>query len=226
ERPAFNGTYQALVARGISVFAPNVRGSSGFGKKFVNLDNGALRVDAVKDIKSTIDHLIGSGIADRAKIGIMGGSYGGYMVNWIAGQWSQPWKCLVNHAGVFDTRVMAYSTDIQAFSEAQFRGLSRLAAETAGRFDPSDAVAKWKVPMLVIHGARDYRVPLDQGIAAHNAARRAGVPTEMLLFPDENHWVLKPQNSVQWYATVETWMRRWTGDGADSAHSQAVAPIK
>ncbi|MBC7506760.1 MAG: prolyl oligopeptidase family serine peptidase, partial [Sandarakinorhabdus sp.] len=95
-----------------------------------------------------------------------------------------------------------------------------------GRFDPSDAVAKWKVPLLVIHGARDYRVPLDQGIAAHNAARRAGVPTEMLLFPDENHWVLKPQNSVQWYATVEAWMGRWLGAGAGATSSQTDAPGK
>jgi dipeptidyl aminopeptidase/acylaminoacyl peptidase len=105
------------------------------------------------------------------------------MVSWIAGNWSEPWKCLVNHAGVFDSRVMAYSTDLQAFSEAQFQGLSRLASDSVGRFEPSDAAARWKAPMLVMHGARDYRVPLDQGIAAHNAPRRAGVPTECFCSP-------------------------------------------
>jgi len=153
----------------------------------------------------------------------LGGSYGGYMVNWIASQWAQPWKCLVNHAGVVGLRIMAYSNDSPAIFEAQTRGITRRADDPAGRFDPSDHVAKWTVPTLVIHGARDFRVPLDQGIAAHTALRLAKVPTELLVFPDENHWVLKPQNSVQWYATVEAWMNRWIGNDAGPAESTAVA---
>ena len=218
---------QIWASMGYAVVMVDFHGSSGYGEGFGRSILNHWGDRPLEDLqKGWVRALSRYDWLDGSRACALGGSYGGYMVNWIAGQWSQPWKCLVNHAGIFDSRVMAYSTDIQAFSEAQFRGLSGLASDTAGRFDPSDAVAKWKVPMLVIHGARDFRVPLDQGIAAHNAARRAGVPTEMLLFPDENHWVLKPQNSVQWYATVEAWMRRWTGDGANGATSQVAVPKK
>ena len=218
---------QLWASMGYAVVMIDFHGSSGYGEGFGRSILNHWGDRPLEDLQKGWAHALAQyDWLDGNRACALGGSYGGYMVNWIAGHWSEPWKCLVAHAGVFDSRVMAYSTDIQAFSEAQFHGLSGLASETAGRFDPSDAVAKWKVPLLVIHGARDYRVPLDQGIAAHNAARRAGVPTEMLLFPDENHWVLKPQNSVQWYATVEAWMGRWLGARAGAPSSQADAPGK
>lgn len=218
---------QVWASMGYAVVMIDFHGSSGYGEDFGRSILNHWGDRPLEDLQQGWAHALANyQWLDAGRACALGGSYGGYMVNWIAGQWSQPWKCLVNHAGVFDLRVMAYSTDIQGFSEAQFRGVSALAGDKVGRFDPSDAVARWKVPMLVIHGARDYRVPLDQGIAAHNAARRAGVPTEMLLFPDENHWVLKPQNSVQWYAVVEDWMRRWTGNGADPAPTQPAQPAR
>lgn len=218
---------QLWASMGYAVVMVDFHGSSGYGERFGRSILNHWGDRPLEDLQKGWAHALGRySWLDGGRACALGGSYGGYMVNWIAGKWSQPWKCLVNHAGVFDNRVMAYSTDIQAFSEAQFRGLSGLAGDTEGRFDPSDAAARWKVPMLVIHGARDYRVPLDQGVAAHNAARRAGVPTEMLLFPDENHWVLKPQNSVQWYAAVETWMRRWTGEGSGAASNGLASPAR
>jgi acylaminoacyl-peptidase len=211
---------QVWASMGYAAVMIDFHGSSGYGEDFGRSILNHWGDRPLEDLRKGWAHALGRyDWLDGSRACALGGSYGGYMVNWIAGQWPGAWKCLVNHAGLFDSRVMAYSTDTQAFAEAQYRGLSALATATEGRFDPSDAAARWKVPMLVIHGARDYRVPLDQGIAAHNAARRAGVPTEMLLFPDENHWVLKPQNSVQWYATVEAWMARWLGARADPAAS-------
>ena len=216
---------QVWASMGYAAVMIDFHGSSGYGEDFGRsiLDHWGDR--PLEDLQKGWAHALAHyDWLDGTRACALGGSYGGYMVNWIAGHWSEPWKCLVDHAGIFDSRVMAYSTDIQAFSEVQFHGISRSASDAAGRFDPSDAVDHWKVPMLIIHGARDYRVPLDQGIAAHNAARRAGVPTEMLLFPDENHWVLKPQNSVQWYAAVQAWMDRWTAGHAEGGPSQVLPP--
>jgi acylaminoacyl-peptidase len=146
---------------------------------------------------------------DGGRACALGGSYGGYMVAWIAGAWNAPWKCLVNHDGIVETRTMALTTDIPGFSEYETGGLVWEAGENFERFNPLNKVAEWKVPMLVIHGGRDYRVPLAQGLAAFTAAQRKGVPSRMLYYPDENHWVLKPQNSVEWYRQVEAWMRQW-----------------
>jgi dipeptidyl aminopeptidase/acylaminoacyl peptidase len=133
------------------------------------------------------------------------------MVAWIAGNWTKPWKCLVNHDGVFDLRLMSYSTDIPGFQQSQNDAPTWEKPEAVERFNPIDHVADWSVPMLVVHSGRDDRVPLDQGMGAYGAAQLRHIPSELLYFPDENHWVLKPQNSVQWYATVEDWMKRWLG---------------
>jgi acylaminoacyl-peptidase len=140
----------------------------------------------------------------------LGASYGGYMVYWIAGNWSQPWKCLVDHDGVFDNRVMGYATEELWFSEWENGGT--VYGNPAGyeQFNPVLHVAQWNKPMLVIHSARDYRIPLDQGLAAFNALQRKGIPSRLLTFPDENHWVLKPQNSLLWHETVLDWLNEWT----------------
>src|SRR6185295_1951256 len=116
----------------------------------------------------------------------------------------------VDHDGIFDTRSMAYSTDIPGFSEHETGGFAWEHFEQYEAFNPAAKFANWKKPILVVHGGRDYRVPLDQGLAAFTAAQRKGVPSQLLYFPDENHWVLKPQNSVEWYRVVGAWMDRWT----------------
>ena len=131
------------------------------------------------------------------------------MVAWIAGAWNAPWKCLVNHDGIMDTRTMALSSDIPSFSEYETGGFVWDRNQDYERFNPITKAGDWKVPMLVVHGGKDFRVPLSQGMAAFTAAQRKGVPSRFLYYPDENHWVLKPQNSVAWYANVEAWMRRW-----------------
>ena len=200
---------QVWAGMGYAVVMVDFHGSSGYGEAFGRSIVGHWGDRPLEDLqKGWAAALQRFDWLDGGRACALGGSYGGYMVAWIAGRWSEPWDCLVNHAGVFDTRFMAWSADIPAFTEAQYGGWER--PEDIERFNPALHVRNWRTPMLVIHGARDYRVPLDQGIAAHNAARRAGVPTELLVFPDENHWILKPQNSVQWYDVVERWMDRWT----------------
>lgn len=203
---------QLFASMGYAVVEIDFHGSSSYGEAFGRSILGHWGDRPLEDLQKGWAYALSRyDWLDGNRACALGGSYGGYMVNWIAGNWQAPWKCLVNHDGVFDGRVMAYSTDIPAFSEGQYRGLSALPGDTAQRFDPSDFVDKWTVPMLVIHSARDYRVPMDQGIATVHALQRMKVPHQLLYFPDENHWVLKPQNSVQWYATVEAWLARWTG---------------
>ncbi len=151
--------------------------------------------------------------ADRACA--LGASYGGFMVNWIAGNWQEPFKCLVNHDGIFDARGMAYTTEELWFDEWEHGGPYYEVPENYEKFNPANLVAKWSVPMLVIHGEQDFRVPDTQGISTFTALQRRGIPSRLLYFPDENHWVLKPANSVQWHQEVLKWLGEWTGKKAD-----------
>jgi dipeptidyl aminopeptidase/acylaminoacyl peptidase len=146
----------------------------------------------------------------------MGASYGGYMTYWIAGVWNEPWKCLIDHDGVFDTRAMYYETEELWFEEMENGGTQYDHPENYEKFNPINHVKNWRVPMLVIHSAKDFRIPLSQGLSAFTALQRRGIPSEFLTFPDENHWVLKPHNSVQWHDAVNAWLKKWTADGAVS----------
>jgi acylaminoacyl-peptidase len=139
-----------------------------------------------------------------------GASYGGFMIYWMAGNWNRPWKCLVDHDGVFDNEMMGYATEELWFSEWENGGLPWINTAGYERFNPAAHVADWTTPMLVIHSGRDYRIPLEQGLGAFTALQRKGVPSRFLTFPDENHWVQKPQNSVEWHNTVEAWIKAWT----------------
>lgn len=139
----------------------------------------------------------------------LGASYGGYMVYWIAGAWNSPWKCLVDHDGVFDNRMMGYATEELWFSEWENGGTPWDHSAQYEEFNPITKVADWRVPMLIVHSDNDFRIPVDQGIAAFTALQRRGIPSEFLNFPDENHWVLKPANSLMWHQTVDSWLDRW-----------------
>ena len=202
---------QVWAGMGYAVVSVDFHGSNGYGEAFAQSIVGHWGDRPLEDLQKGWTYVLGKyDWLDGDRACALGGSYGGYMVLWIASQWQQPWKCLVDHAGLFDMRGFAYASDIPAFAEQQNGGLTWSDPASVERFNPAAHVSDWKTPMLVIHGARDYRVPPDQGISAYTANQRVGVPTQYLHFPDENHWVLKPQNSVQWYATVEAWMKRWT----------------
>jgi dipeptidyl aminopeptidase/acylaminoacyl peptidase len=201
---------QVWAGMGYAVVMIDFHGSSGFGEAFAKSVIGHWGDRPLVDLQNGWSYALSKyEFLDGEHACALGGSYGGYMVAWIAGNWAKPWKCLVNHDGVFDIRLMSYSTDIPGFQQAQNTAATWVDPAAVERFNPIDHVAGWTVPILVVHGGRDDRVPLDQGMGAFEAAQLRHVPSQLLYFSDENHWVLKPQNSVQWYATVEAWMKRW-----------------
>ena len=206
---------QTYAGAGFAVVTIDFHGSTGYGQAFTDSISNHWGDRPLEDLQKGWAAALAKFpflAADRACA--LGASYGGSMVNWIAGNWSTPesgvWKCLVSHDGVFDNRMMGYSTEELWFTEWEFGGTPWDHAADFERFNPVNHVGDWKVPMLVVQGANDYRIPAEQGIAVFTALQRRGIPSEFLYFPDENHWVLKPQNSVQWHETVERWLRKWT----------------
>ena len=206
---------QVYAGAGFAVVTIDFHGTPGYGQAFTDAISGHWGDRPLEDLrkgwKHALDHY---GFLDGAHACALGASYGGYMVNWIAGNWQDngagPWKCLVSHDGVFDARAMYYSTDELWFEEWENGGAQFAQPQNYERFNPLDHVADWNIPMLVVQGGRDYRIPQDQGLGVFTALQRRGIPSEFLYFPDENHWVLKPQNSTQWHDAVLAWLRRWT----------------
>lgn len=198
ERPFPNPTYQALVASGIAVFAPNVRGSSGFGKKFVNLDNGRLRAEAVRDIKSTADHLTARGLADPKRLGIMGGSYGGYMVMAGVTEWPDLFAAGANLYGVVNFETFFKHTEpwMAAISTKEY-GDPATEAEMLRKLSPIHKVDRVKTPLIVLHGANDTNVPVVEAEQVVESLKRRGVPVEYVLFPDEGHGWRKTPNRIR-----------------------------
>jgi dipeptidyl aminopeptidase/acylaminoacyl peptidase len=188
---------------------PNPRGSTGWGQAFTDDINRDWGGKAFEDVMKGTDFAESLPGVDRARVAAAGASYGGYMINWIAGQ-TDRFKALVSHDGVFDLVSMYGSTEELWFPEWEFGGPYWSHPEAYERHNPRDHVTRFKTPTLVIHGEKDYRVPLEQGLAMFTALRRQDVPARLLVFPDENHWVLKPTNSVRWYGEVLGWLERWT----------------
>jgi len=202
---------QAFAGAGYGVVMIDFHGSTGYGQAFTDSIGGDWGGKPLEDLKLGLAAALKQyPWLDGDRMCALGGSYGGYMINWIAGQWPERFKCLVTHDGIFDNRSMYYSTEELWFPEWENGGPEYLNPAPYAKHNPIDFVAKWKTPTLVIHGQLDYRVPYAQGLAAFTALQRLGVPSELLYFPDENHWVLKPTNSVQWYETTLAWMNKWT----------------
>ena len=202
---------QTYAGAGFAVVFIDFHGSTGYGQAFTDAISGHWGDRPLEDLqKGYAAALAKYDFLDSTRAAALGASYGGYMINWIAGNWSQPWKALVNHDGVFDNRSMAYSTEELWFDEWEHGGTQYEQPSHYEQFNPVNHVAKWRVPMLVVQGGKDFRIPLEQGIATFTALQRRGIPSQLLHFPDENHWVLKPQNSVQWHNTVLDWIKRWT----------------
>jgi len=212
---------QTYAGQGFAVVTINFHGSTGYGQAFTDSISGDWGGKPLEDLKlgwqAALDkyHFLDS---DRACA--LGASYGGYMTYWIAGVWNKPWKCLVDHDGVFDARMMYYATEELWFEERENGGTQFDVPENYEKFNPINHVKDWRAPMLVIHGGKDYRIPETQGLGAFTALQRQGIPSEFLSFPDENHWVLKPQNSVKWHETVNAWLKKWTAQDASSNKQQ------
>jgi dipeptidyl aminopeptidase/acylaminoacyl peptidase len=146
---------------------------------------------------------------DGERVGALGASFGGYMINWIAGKVPDRFKCLVCHDGNLDERMAYFDTEELWFPEWEHRGTPWENPESYRKHNPIELAANWKTPMLVIHGAKDYRVVDTQGLSTFTLLQRKGIPSQLLYFPDENHWVLKPHNSILWHETVLAWLDRW-----------------
>ena len=203
---------QTFAGAGYGVVMIDFHGSTGYGQAFTDAINGDWGGKPLEDLKLGLAAALRQfPWLDGDEACALGGSYGGYMINWIAGQWPDRFKCLVTHDGIFDNRSMYYSTEELWFPEWENGGPEYLNSAAYAKHNPVDYVTKWRTPTLVIHGQLDYRVPLAQGLAVFTALQRLGVPSELLYFPDENHWVLKPSDSIQWYDDVLGWMHRWTG---------------
>jgi dipeptidyl aminopeptidase/acylaminoacyl peptidase len=209
ERPVFNSTYQALLSRGIGVFAPNVRGSSGFGKKFVNLDNGPLRFDGVKDIKSCVDFLVGQGIADRGRVGIMGGSYGGYMTMAGITEYPDLFAAGANLFGIvnFETFFSHTQPWMAAISTIEY-GDPATQKDLLRSLSPLHKLDRVKAPTLVLHGANDTNVPVVEAEQVVETLKKRGVLVEYVLFPDEGHGFRKTPNRIRSAVAIVRWFEQ------------------
>jgi dipeptidyl aminopeptidase/acylaminoacyl peptidase len=212
---------QVYAGAGYAAVMIDFHGSTGYGQAFTDSINRDWGGAPYEDLMKGLDHVLERHpFLDGSRVAALGASYGGYMINWIAGH-TERFRCLVNHDGVFDERSMYFETEELWFPEWEHGGTPWQHPERYAAFDPQAHVEAWKTPMLVIHGARDYRVPESQGLAAFTALQRRGVPSRLLHFPDENHWVLKPKNSLLWHETVLGWLEQWTRTEAASDEPRA-----
>ena len=202
---------QVYAGAGYATVFIDFHGSTGYGQAFTDSISGDWGGKPLEDLKKGMEAAVAKfPWLDRERSCALGASYGGYMMNWIEGNWSDGFKCIVNHDGVFDIRGMAYSTEEIWFTEWEYGGPYYKAVESHEKFNPVHHVTKWKTPMLVIQGDLDFRIPTAQALATFTALQRQGVDSKLLVFPDENHWVLKPANSVQWHHTVLDWLNTYT----------------
>ncbi|KAF1724103.1 alpha/beta hydrolase family protein [Pseudoxanthomonas japonensis] len=203
---------QTYAGQGYAVVMIDFHGSTGYGQAFTDAISQHWGDRPLEDLqKGWAAAQQKYAFLDGKNACALGASYGGYMINWIAGNWNEPWKCLVNHDGVFDIRSMAYVTEELWFTEWENGGTPYDVPKNIEKFNPVNHIAKWRVPMLVVQGEKDYRVPVDQGLSTFTALQRKGIESKLLYFPDENHWVLKPQNSILWHDTVNAWLKQHIG---------------
>jgi dipeptidyl aminopeptidase/acylaminoacyl peptidase len=204
---------QMLAAPGYAVLMINRRGSTGFGQKFTDEINAEWGGRAYQDLMKGMDFAIAKyPFVDGNRVGAAGASYGGYMMMWMASQSKGRFKAIVCHAGVYNLESMYGATEELWFPEWAFRGTPWTNKAVYDQWSPhlrAAEFAKYKTPTLVIHGEHDYRVPYTQGLEFFTALQRQGVPSKLLFFPDEGHWILKPQNSELWYKTVHEWLAEY-----------------
>ena len=202
---------QAYAGAGYGAVMVDFHGSVGYGQAFtdsINQDWGGKPLeDLQKGLAAALEKY---DWLDGDRVCALGASYGGFMINWIQGNWPDRFRCLVNHDGNIDERMAYYDTDELWFPEWDHGGTPWDNPEGYSKHNPINYVANWKTPMLVIQGGRDYRVVDTQGMSTFTALQRRGIPSKFLYFPDENHWVLSPANSILWHDTVIDWIDQWT----------------
>ncbi|HHE55424.1 MAG TPA: S9 family peptidase [Caldithrix abyssi] len=207
----FRWNYQMFAAPGYVVFAINFHGSSGYGQEFTDAVSkdwgGAPYQDILTGTKWVFDRY---SFIDQNRVGAAGASYGGFMINWIAGD-KHPFKCLISHDGVFEQVSMYGATEELWFPEWEFNGTPWDHGSLYQKWNPAspERVKRFNTPMLIVHGEHDYRVPYTQGLQIFTALQRQGIESRLLFFPDEDHFVTKPQNARLWWETVHGWFKRF-----------------
>jgi dipeptidyl aminopeptidase/acylaminoacyl peptidase len=217
-----------FIAPGYAAVSVDFHGSTGYGQAFVDAIHQNWGGWPLTDLKLGLAYATAHDSQLEANDACaLGGSYGGYMMNWIEGNWPDRFKCIVQHDGVFDARAMAYETDELWFDEWEHGGHPYYKApQEFERWNPVNFVQNWRTPQLVVTSEHDFRIPYTQGIAAFTALQRRNIPSRLLVFPDESHWVLKPKNSVQWYHEVFDWERQWMGQGAAVPEAIPTAEVQ
>lgn len=210
---SYRWNFQLMAANGYIVVAPNRRGLPGFGMEWLEQISGDYGGQNMKDYLSAIDALAKEPFVNKDKLGCVGASYGGFSVYWLAGHHEKRFKAFLSHDGMFNLPQQYLETEEMWFVNWDLGGAywdkANAIAQRSYANSPHLFVDKWDTPILVIHGEKDYRILASQGMAAFNAAVLRGVPAEMLIFPDENHWVLKPQNGILWQRTYYEWLDKW-----------------
>ncbi|HEY3123340.1 MAG TPA: S9 family peptidase [Thermoanaerobaculia bacterium] len=212
---------QVWAAYGYVVYAANPRGSTGFGQKFVDEISGDWGGKVYDDLMRQADDLASLPFVDKSRIGAAGASYGGYMIGWIAGH-TDRFKALISHDGTFDTVSSNLETEELWFPVWEFKGWP-WDSDLYAKWNPMLFTKNFKTPTLVITSEKDYRVPFGQGLQFFTALQVRGVPSKLLTFPDEGHWVLKPGNSRLWHATVMDWLHQYLGGAAPDAKALETA---
>ena len=201
---------QAYTGAGYAVVMVDFHGSTGYGQAFCDSIRGDWGGKPLEDLKKGLAAALARyPWMDGTRVGALGASYGGYMINWIAGNWPDRFKCLVAHDGNIDERAAYFETEELWFPEWDHMGTPWENPQNFEKHNPANFIKNWKTPMLVVHGGQDFRVVETQGIGSFNVLQRRGIPSQFLYFPDENHWVLKPANSILWHDTVIGWLDRW-----------------
>jgi dipeptidyl aminopeptidase/acylaminoacyl peptidase len=201
---------ELFAANGYVVVMINFHGSTGYGQKFIDAINGDWGGAPFEDLMKGLDYAEQHyPFIDKDRECALGASYGGYMTNWLLGH-TDRFKCIVTHDGMFNTESAWGTTEELWFNEWEFKGTPYTNREMYRKWSPHLAATNFKTPTLVVHGQRDYRLDVSEGFQLFTTLQRQGVPSKMLYFPDEGHWVLKPQNSRLWYQTVNDWVDQWT----------------
>lgn len=208
---SYRWNFQLLASQGYIIVAPNRRGLPSFGKEWNDAISGDWGGQPMQDYLSAIDNICTEKYIDKSRLGAVGASYGGYSVYYLAGIHNKRFKVFISHCGLFNMESWYGSTEELFFANWDLKGSywTAKASKSYTDFSPHKLVQNWDTPILVIHGEKDFRVPINQGIEAFQAAKLRGIPTQFLYFPDEGHWVMKPQNSILWSRVFIDWLNKW-----------------
>ncbi|MGB3343765.1 MAG: S9 family peptidase [Aequorivita sp.] len=209
---SFRWNFQLMASEGYIIVAPNRRGMPGHGVEWNEAISGDWGGGAMQDYLDAIDEVSKEPYVDKNRLGAIGASFGGYSIFWLAGHHEGRFKTFISHDGVFDTRTMYGTTEEVFFVNYDIGGpywdkSNAKAQKGYNEFNPVNFVDKWDTPIMIIQGGKDYRVPIEQGLAAFQAAQLQGIKSKLLYFPEENHWVLKPQNALVWQRQFYDWLK-------------------